>query len=127
METLKNCDIFLDIEIIENITGGNEYFEVFFIATDKEKYKLVFDFVWDLRYSIENASIDRFCQIRKCLPPDLVDNSIFTIENSKYIKYFEEQTSGTRHIEGLKHYILYDSVDTTLDVLAAIAPVLVKL
>jgi len=64
--------------------------EILFSAKNKEKYKLIFDFVWDFRYSIENASIDRFCQFRKFKTAELIDNSIYTVDNSKYIKYFKE-------------------------------------
>jgi len=126
MERLTNCDIIIDIDLIEFISGGNEFFEVTFLTKEKEKHKIVFDSVWDMRYSIENASIDRFSEFRKCLPEGLVDNSIYTVENSKYIAYFEHQVSGTRSIDNLKHYILYDTVDTTLDVLTVEKPTLVK-
>jgi len=127
MQKLKNCEITLDIELIELISGGNQEFEVAFLTKDKEKYKLVFDFVWDMRYSIENASIDRFCEFRKCLPENLIDNSVFIVEDSEYIKYFDHQVSGTRPIDDLKHYIISDSIDTTLDVLTTKGPTLVKI
>jgi len=125
MQRLKNCDITLDIELITLISGGNQKFEILFLAKDKETYKLIFDFVWDMRYSIENASIDRFCEFRKCLPEGLIDNSIFKVENSEYVQYFEQQTSGTRPIDALEHYIISDGIDTTIDILAVEAPSLV--
>jgi hypothetical protein len=127
MECLANCDIIIDIDLIDSITGGNEYFEISFSTKEKGKHKMVFDSVWDMRYSIENASIARFSEFRKCLPEDLIDNSIYTVENSKYIEYFEHQVSGTRSVDKLKHYVLYDNVDTTLDVLTVKKPILVKL
>ena len=128
MEKLKNCDIIIDIEIIENISGGDQAFEIVFVTKEKEKYKIVFDFVWDMRYSIENASIERFCEFRKCLPDGIIDNGIYIVEESEYIKYFEHQVSGTRPVDELKHYILCDRVDTTLDILIyRNVPVLIQL
>lgn len=127
MQRLRNCDIILDIELIELVSGGNEYFEVVFSTKDGSKYKFIFDFVWDMRYSIENASIARFCQFRKCLPEELVHNSVYMVEDSDYIKYFEEQVDGTRPVDELKHYVLLDSVDTTLDVLTLKEPKLIQM
>ena len=122
MQSLTDCGITADIEIIEKITGGDNVIEVVFSDKARVKYKLIFTWVWDMRYSIENASIERFCEFRKFLQEDLVDNSIFTVEDSDYIKYFEHQVSGTRSVSELKHYILYDRVDTVLDILSTKEP-----
>jgi len=127
MESLMNCEITLDIDLIENISGGNQTYEISFSAKDNLKYKLIFRHAWDMRCSIENASIDRFCEFRRYLPEDLIDNNIFLVKNSDYIKYFETQVSGTRPIDALKHYILYDNVDCTIDVLTIEEPTLLKL
>ena len=86
MEKLSNCDIVLDIKVIENISGANQYFEVTFICKDMKKCKLIFDHVWDMRYSIENASIERFSQFRKSLPEGLMENNIYVVKDSEYIK-----------------------------------------
>lgn len=126
MERLINCNIIIDIECIEKISGSNQYFEVLFWAKDKQKYKLEFNFVWDMRCSIENASIERFCRFREYLPEGIIDNSIYTVEDSEYIKYFEKQVDGTRPTDKLKHYILNDSIDTILDILTTKEPKLIK-
>lgn len=127
MESLKNCSTIMDIDWIENVSGADQYFEVFFSTKDKIKYKIILERVWDMRWSIENASIDRFCQFRKCLPEGLIDNGIYLVEDSEYIKYFENQVSGTRPVDELKHYIFCDNVDTTLDVLTIKEPMIVKI
>lgn len=126
MEKLVNCDILIDIEIIDRISGGNEEFDIYFTSKDNEKHIISFDSVWDLRYSIENASIDRFYQLRKNLSSGIINNSIYIIENSKYIEYFETQLSGTRTTDKINHYVLYDRVDTTLDILTLGEPTLSK-
>lgn len=122
MERLINGDVIVDIDLIELISGGNEYFEVTYSTKEKEKYKIVFDSVWDMRYSIENASIERFCRFRECLPEGIIDSGVYIVEDSEYIKYFERQVDGTMPIGELKHYIIRDSVDTTLDILTTKEP-----
>jgi len=127
METLRNFDITIDINIINTISGGNQEFEIKFTGKDKEQYKLTFERVWDMRYSIENASIMRFCEFRMHLPEGIVDNSIYVVEDSEYIKYFEYQVAHTRPVDDLIHYNVSDEVDTTLDILAIGKPKLEKI
>lgn len=124
METLVNCDIIVKIESIDRIRGENQCYEVYFTTVDKTKYKVVFDFVWDFRCSIENAFIDRsskFCHNEK------EKSSILVIQDSNYIKYFEEQVSGTRPTGELKNYILFDAIDTVIELLTFNNPELIQL
>jgi hypothetical protein len=44
-------------------------------------------------------------------------SSVLLIENSKYIKYFERQVSGTLPIKNLKNYIVFDAVDTIIEII----------
>lgn len=124
MEKLVNCNIFVDIEIIDKISGGNQFYEVFFSTTDKINYKLVFDFVWDYRCAIENAYIDRFSKFCHNVEKE---SSVLMIENSDYVKYFQEQVSGTLPVDKVRDYLLFDTVDTVIEVLAVKEPVLVKI
>lgn len=124
MESLVNCDIVIDIESIDKIAAGNQLYEIFFTTTNQTKYKIVFDFVWDFRCSIENAYIDRsskFCHNEK------KKSSILLIQNSNYVKYFQEQVSGTRPIGEIKNFILFDRVDTIIELLTLNEPVLIKI
>lgn len=54
-------------------------------------------------------------------------SSILLIQNSNYVTYFEEQVSGTRPIDELKDFILFDRVDTIIEVLTLKEPVLIKM
>ena len=127
MEKLKNYEIVIEIEWIKNITGADQYFEVIFLTKDKKEYKFIFERVWDMRWSIENASIARWYELHSCLSKGIVNNSIYVVEDSEYIKYFEKQVMGTRPIDELKHYIISDTTDTTLDVLTVKEPKLIKI
>ena len=39
-EKLLNCKIIIEIELIDKIVGGNQFYEIYFTATNKEKYKI---------------------------------------------------------------------------------------
>ena len=124
MENLVNCDIIIDIYDIVLISGGNRRFEIVFLTKEKERYKIVFDCVWDLRYSIENGYIDRcFNFIRKAER----HSDVLIVENSKYIEYFRKQVSETLPADELRNYIVFDKIDTVVEVLANADPILVKL
>jgi hypothetical protein len=45
METLKNSNWVLHIEVIELITGGNQEFKVSYLAKDHKRQELSFDSV----------------------------------------------------------------------------------
>jgi len=124
MEKIVNCEIIIDIELIENISGGNQYFEIEFVTKEKDRYKLSFDFVWDMRYSIENGYIDKFYKFERS---NEVESSIYIVENSDYVKYFENQSSGTRPMKDVKNYILSDKVDTVVEILTIKEPLLEKI
>ncbi|MDE7367988.1 MAG: hypothetical protein K2N24_11595 [Lachnospiraceae bacterium] len=123
MEKLVNCYIVVEIESINKISGGNQYYEIIFSSPDKTRYKITFDCVWDIRCSIENAYIERSSHF---LHGEKEKSSILLIENSNYVKYFEKQVSGTRPIEELKNYILFDSVDTVIELLTIKEPVITQ-
>lgn len=124
MEKLVNCPIVLDIESIDNITGANQLYEIMISTKSKEIYKFIFDFVWDIRISIENGYIDRFSKFIRSVKQA---SSILLVENSEYIKYFENQISGTLPVDELKNYILFDVIDTVIEVLTVKEPTLIKI
>ncbi|MCL2056921.1 MAG: hypothetical protein FWH02_06860 [Oscillospiraceae bacterium] len=127
MQKITPYHLKIDIEEIEYISGPNPCFEIYFAATDKRKYKLIFDNVWDLRYSIEITSVERFIHFRENSPEWTEDNGIYLIEDSDYIKYFTEQTFGAYPTDELKHYLVHDAIDTILDILGNREPLLVRL
>ena len=124
MEKLKNCEIIIDIGVIENISGGNQEFDILFSTKTGEKFKLSFRYVWDMRYSTENGYLDRGT---KFVREEEQKSSILLVENSEYLKYFENQVSGTLPVDELKNYILFDAIDTVVEVLSLDPPVFVAL
>ena len=115
MEKLVNCKHIMDIEFIEGFSGGNEGLSLNVVLSNKTKKRITFDRIWDFRYCIENAVVYRGTQFGR---EDDMKSSILIVENSEYIKYFEQQVSGTLPVDKLKEYIIFDKVDTVISALA---------
>ena len=129
MEQLHNAELILHIFHIEKIVCGDQELEIYFQSKDKKRYKLYFGFAWDVHYAIENGWIERFCQFRKNLPDDLIDNSFYIVENSKNIDAFVKELSGTYPTDRLVDYIISDEIDTTIEVITSgiEKPILIEL
>ena len=124
METLVNCNVVTDIELIKEIVVKDQTCEITFSTVELVEYKLVFDSIWDCRYAIENAYIDR---TSKFLHNEQKASSVLLVKNSEYIKYFDKQVCSTRPTCELKDYIIFDKVDTVVEVLALSEPKIIKI
>ncbi len=113
------------IELIDFFIGGNQELTVYFTDKQKNKWILYFDLVWDFRYAVENAFIDRCSHMEKNKTREEY-SSIYLVENSEYIKYFENQISGSLPTDELKHFLIFDQTDTALEILTTKKPVLRK-
>ena len=109
------------IELIERFEGGNQELKVYYTDKKKRKWMLHFDFVWDFRYAIENAFINR-CYYIKQDKTRIKYSSIYIVEGSEYIKYFEDQTFGSLPTDELKHFLIFDAVDSGLEILTTKEP-----
>lgn len=114
----------LDIEFIEEFKGGNREFEIYFSDSVRNKFKLQFNNVLDIRYSVENGFIDRISN----MPVDILENNrIFVLTDSSYFNNFAIQISGTIPTENIKHYLLFDRIDTGIELLTTSEPMLKEL
>lgn len=104
----------IKIELIESFSGGNRECAINFTDEQKIKGKLTFDNIFDFRYAIENAFIDRFYKVPKSV---LGKNSIYIVENSDYKKEFEFQASGTIPLDNIRHFVIFDAIDTGIEIL----------
>lgn len=122
MDRIKKGDFTLDILAIDNISGDGGIFEISFITKANESYKIIFDGVCDLQYTIELANVLRFEHIDDFFK----DEGIFVVEKSKRIEKYIE--SGLEDIRGkLTHYVIMDATDTVADVICTSTPILQKL
>jgi len=123
MERLVNCDIIIDIESIDNVSGGNQEYKIACTAKDGSRYRLVFDYVWFIRCSVENGYIARAA--RFCLDAK-EHSSVMLVEDSIAVLDLEYQASYTLPVETLKDYIISDSVGTIVEVLTIVDPRMIK-
>jgi hypothetical protein len=115
----EKCEI--QIELIENFSGGNRECVIYFVDNQNRKGKLTFTNVFDFRYAIENAFIDRFSNIPKGIHGK---NSVYILDQSDYKSYFENQVSGTIPVEKILHFVIFDKIDTGIEVLTDQDPIL---
>ena len=111
------------IKLIDSITirTCGEGCSINLMDNDKRKYVLTFDSIDDLRYAIENAFISRVSKVSREI---LESNSIFVVEESEYLKNFKYGVDGTIPIEDMKHFLIFDSIDTGIEILTNREPVL---
>jgi hypothetical protein len=83
--------------------------------------------VWDLKYSVEDVQAGRFKELMEHSQADLAQSSIYAIEDSDYIRFFENEVSGTQPIEKIVHYVMTDAANTLLEFLTVREPVLARL
>ena len=120
---ISHDKINIRIELIDSFVGGNREVIINFTGKDKNKYTLYFDYVYDFRYAIENAFISR---VSKMSAEILQSNSIFTAEESDYFKSFEHHVDGTISMKDVKHIIVFDAIDTGIEILTNKEPILAK-
>jgi hypothetical protein len=115
----------IKIELIDRFQGGNQECTIFFSDKMKKKYALCFDPIFDFRYAIENAFIDRLANWAKT--ESGLYASICEVEDSDYLKCFEYQCSGTFPTDGIRHFTVFDAIDTGIEVLTSTDPVLYEM
>ena len=111
------------VELIESFEGGNQELTIYFLDKEKKKWSLRFDPVWDFRYAVENAFLDRCYRIEQNETRSEYC-SIYVVEDSEYIKYFKNQVAGTLPADDLKHFLIFDKIDTGIEILTIKEPVL---
>lgn len=123
MEKIVNTNLVFHINVVKSIEIHDERCTVLVDTTEYGDAKLIFDDVWDCRFTIENGIIDRGSKMIHC---EETSSSIYEVQDSLYIDYFSNQVSGTRPITDLKDYILFDDVETVFEVLSIKEPYLEK-
>lgn len=114
-------EVKVKIELIESFSGGNRECVINFVDKQNRRGQLFFVNVFDFRYAIENAFIDRLSNIPQSV---LGGNSIYIVDKSDFKSRFEKQISGTISVESIRHVVVFDEVDTGIEILTNQAPVL---
>lgn len=84
---------------------------------------VIFEDIYAYKYSNESGIIDRVSKV----PVEILrKNKVFLVEESDYLKEYEFQSSGTRPMEEVRHFVLLDGIDTVVEVLAMSEPKIVS-
>lgn len=114
LEEIRSSGIMINIEQILQTSGGNHYYEILVRTRCKERYKIVFDNVKDLRISFKSVYLDRLVKMQS---NDHVKSSVVLIAHSKYLCHFEKESSGTIPIDRIKDYMITDDAGHLIEVL----------
>jgi hypothetical protein len=114
----------IKIEEIYPFSVGDGKCTIFFSEKKaKRKYALCFEHIVDFRYAVENAFLGRPASK---IESDIIA-SIYVAEDSDYIKYFERQCGKIFPADGIRHFLLFDVIDTGIEILAYGDPVLTEI
>lgn len=81
--------------------------------------EIIFSDVYGYKFTNESGMIDRLSRI----PIELLrENKMFLIDESDYKNEYEFQSSGTRPMDKVQHFILLDGVDNIVEILAVSEP-----
>jgi hypothetical protein len=114
----------VQIEHIYRFSCAGRECAIFFSDKKERKYALRFRF-FDFRYAIENAFLGRPANW-EATDSDRMTH-IYAAEDSGYIKYFEEQCGKTFPVDGIRHLLLFDRIDTGIEILTDSDPVLTEI
>lgn len=120
-EQLNNCEIEINISEIESITYSDQELKICFLSKENKKFTLLFDYVLSFRCSVEDGCIKRFSEFNKIAENE---SSVLKVEESKHVEWFKEQSFGVRSCEKIEEYIVYDNVDTVLEVITTQPPLI---
>ncbi|QDK70399.1 hypothetical protein [Lactococcus protaetiae] len=130
MEMVIDSEFIYKILVIREIWEDEGTFHFIFETqterelASKEYYELSFSRVVGMEYSIMAINRLRFS---KLTAKDELNSNICLIENSEWIKNLDEYFIDIYQPKNLKHYLIIDSSDTVIDILADGHPTLEKI
>ena len=119
-KSYKDIALSSECEILEVLFNGRELFIK--VRDDGKHKKIYFEDVYAYKYVVEIGTMIRWDQLDKAGRIEK-GNWVFTVENSDYVKEFDEQTCGARPIDDVVHYVIMDP-DNVVEVLAVPKPVI---
>ena len=92
---------------------------------NEKKNKIIFKFngtIYTYRFTEEGSFLKTFDYLNKNYSKPFVHGtSLFEVENSKYLKWFKEESYDAWNVDEFKHYVIYTS-DDILEVLSPYPP-----
>lgn len=126
MEKLIYLPQYPQIQMITSVLVQQREVKIYFDDFENNKYELHFPIVYDFRQCIEEAFISRKFEVNV---NDEINFAVFSIENSDWINNFISATDGVygESPNDFQHYIIFESIDTRIEILATQQPKLLKL
>ncbi|MFD1415982.1 hypothetical protein [Oceanobacillus jeddahense] len=91
------------------------------LEKDALRKEILFSDIYGYKYTNESRVIDRLSKI----PAEILrKNQIFLVEESAYKNEYEYQSSGTRPVHNVQHFILLDNIDNIVEILTVSVPLI---
>ncbi|WP_040978067.1 hypothetical protein [Oceanobacillus jeddahense] len=91
------------------------------LEKDSLRKEILFSDIYGYKYTNESGIIDRLSKI----PAEILrKNKIFLVEESAYKNEYEYQSSGTRPVHNVQHFILLDNIDNIVEILTVSVPLI---
>lgn len=114
------------IQTITSVLVLQREVKIYFDDFENNKYELHFPTIYDFRQCIEEAFISRRFEAHI---DDKINFAVFRVENSDWINKFISDSDGIygENQYDYQHYIIFESVDTRIEVLATQPPNILKI
>ena len=126
MEKLTRLSNFPQIKTITSALVLQSEAKIYFDDFENNKYEVHFPIVYDFRQCVEVAFISRKFQF---CPENKFVFSGFRVEDSDWIKSFIESSDGAYgdNLNDYQHFIMFDSIDARIEIIATRTPVISKI
>lgn len=126
MEKLIYLPQYPQIQIITSALVLQREAKIYFDDFENNKYELHFPIIYDFRQCVEAAFISRRFKFNV---HDKINFAVFRVENSDWISNFISDSDGVygERQNDFQHYIIFESIDTRIEILATQQPKLLKL
>ncbi|WP_305133670.1 hypothetical protein [uncultured Clostridium sp.] len=100
--------------------------KIYFTDFENNNYEIYFPIIFDFRQCVEAAFISRNFNTKFS---DEIKFSIYLVENSDWVNNFIKSSDGVygENINDFKHYILFESIDTRIEVITTCSFEITKL
>ena len=100
--------------------------KIYFTDFENNNYEIYFTSIFDFRQCVEAAFISRNFNTKFS---DEIKFSIYLVENSDWVNNFIKSSDGVygENINDFKHYILFESIDTRIEVITTCSFEITKL
>ncbi|WP_124101379.1 hypothetical protein [Ruminococcus sp. Marseille-P6503] len=126
MENLIDLLNYPEIKTITSVKVLQREAKIYFDDFENNKYEIYFPNVFDFRQCVEAAFISRVFKLKS---KSDIKFSIYLVENSDWIINFIKSTDGVygEDKDDYKHFILFESTDTRIEVITNSLPQIFKL